>query len=102
MREEELYEKYMQRSSDPDTSFEASEHLTATGGHQVMMQRAYELLLQNPGRTAKEIELVGGFDDGQIRKRLNDLRRKGKALNGPKRRCSITGRTAQTWKAAEK
>lgn len=85
------------RNSDPETSHDAAADLTASGARSRMASITLAGLRENPGLTSKELEKLLGFEDGAIRKRLNDLRHLKLADNGPERRCSITGKTAQTW-----
>lgn len=85
------------RAADPMTSHESAESLTSSGERARMMEVAENALRSSPGLTSKELERQHGYTDGELRKRLNDLRTAGRARVGETRKCSITGRSAQTW-----
>lgn len=89
--------KILSRKNDPVTSKMSAIDIVESGALSDMMQRAMTLVDNNPGRTAKELERIGGYTDGQIRKRLSDLRRNDVAHTGEKRRCQITKKVVQTW-----
>lgn len=91
----------LHRAHDPETSREAAFDIVATGTAARMERLALRYITENLGRTARELEVIAGVENGQIRKRLATLRRKGKIANGENRRCNISGRNAQTWFAVE-
>jgi len=62
-----------------------------------MIRLALDLITATPGCTAAELERAAGYCDGQVRKRLSDLRHAGQARVGDPRQCQVTGRRAQTW-----
>lgn len=92
---------HLHRTRDPDTSRAAAFDVVATGTAARMERLALRYITENLGRTARELEVIAGVENGQIRKRLATLRRKGKIVNGKSRRCQISGRNAQTWFAVE-
>lgn len=94
--------KQMARRADPGTSHQAARYMVDSGklGEHCMI--ALGLVKMNPGKTASELDAIAGSHEGKIRKRLNDLRDKGWAENGPSRRCARTGRMAQTWRPARR
>ncbi len=88
--------RHLARRLDPDTSKEAARIIadTTLGKKQ---QQALALLVEHPGSTSKELEQISGRGDGEVRKRLNDLRLAGRAHKGQNRKCRITNRLAYTW-----
>ena len=88
--------KRLSRRDDPDTSKKAAAEITATTLGEKKRQ-ALRLIEQHPGKTSKELESFSGHGDGEVRKRLNDLRIVDRAHKGPKRKCEVTGRSAYTW-----
>ena len=91
----ESWECVHTRATHPETSLEAAAHMGNHASH--AEQEAYEALTRWPSHTAQEIEKKEGVSDGRIRKRLADLRRKGRAQTGQKRKCRVTGRSAYEW-----
>ena len=88
------------RDTDPATSHQAASEFAQDGTRSNMMEVAYELIKSNPGKTAAELEQLSGLGDGKVRKRLNDLRHDHRAQTGEPRKCSVTGKKAQTWYTA--
>jgi predicted HTH transcriptional regulator len=86
------------RKSDPETSREAAFAGVASGTFGRTERLALRYVAANPGRTAKELEVIAGVEAGTIRKRLAGLKRKGKLINGDSRKCNVSGRNARTWK----
>lgn len=86
------------RPTDPDTSRAAAGNYLASGKIGPDRRAALRALHRWPGRTAAELEAELGVRDGKIRKRLawlaDELRA---AYRGPKRVCSRTQETVQTW-----
>ena len=94
----EAYQRWVEkhtRPSHPKTSVEGAEHIAKkiTGA----MGLALDMLESYPGRTAAELDAIAGHGGGTIRKRLSDLRALGLARVTGKKKCSKTGRNAQTW-----
>lgn len=89
--------KFLSRRDDPATSHQAATELVEGGEHGRMMNIARDVLRANPGNTANELEQMAGQQNGAVRKRLNDLRHKGKAEKSGERKCRITGKTAELW-----
>jgi len=87
--------KFLARAKDPVTSKQAAKDVAKMLPD--MAQQALVAITAHPGRTARELDFISGTTDGQIRKRLNDLRRMGKAYIGDKRRCTVSKKLAQTW-----
>ena len=93
-REQAEYRR-LARTSHPDTSHEAAKEVAGKLGG--TSRFAFLWLRRYPGNTASELEYKATISDGRIRKRLNDLRLKGRAYKGEKRKCRVTGRMAYTW-----
>jgi hypothetical protein len=89
--------KHLARPEHPVTSHQAAAEVVEDGTVGRMCEIARSLLRSHPGRTAAELEQLSGYGDGKVRKRLNDLRQEGHAKNGEPKRCSVTGKMAQTW-----
>ena len=87
----------LSRHSDPSTSRQAAEEVVADGTVSRMSQIALNLVRSNPGKTANELEKIGNFKEGQIRKRLSGLRAQGLIRFGPQRKSTITGKRSTTW-----
>ena len=84
----------LSRREDPDTSHEGARRFDRVSA----MAYALQCVEWRPRSTSKELEAYfSPQGDGEIRKRLNDLRLAGEIHKGEKRRCEITGRTAYTW-----
>ena len=83
----------LSRREDPDTSHEGARRFDRAAD----MAYALGCVERAPGSTAKELENWFNRTDGEIRKRLNDLRLAGEIHKGEKRRCGVTDRTAYTW-----
>jgi predicted ArsR family transcriptional regulator len=90
-------EPRLARLGDPQSSKEAAQHVETSGIGGRMCQLAIHLIKRHQGRTAKELEKLRDLDDGQVRKRLTTLERKGFIRRGDPRRCSVSGRQAATW-----
>jgi len=82
-------------------SSESLNEITQDGSRAAMAEKTLQLLKANPGKTANELEELGGFKDGQIRKRLNDLLRQELASQGPARVSEVTGKPNLTWYTKE-
>jgi hypothetical protein len=89
------------RRNDPDTSQQAAAEVVEEGVVARMAATAISCLQRWPDSTASELEAATGLLDGKIRKRLNDLRRLGRAEKSGQRPCRVTGRMAYTWRAVE-
>lgn len=89
------------RATDPATSRLAARELTASGNRDRHRLEAYAAVRANPGATARELEAAAGCPDGQIRKRLAELRDAGRIGNGTDRRCRVGGKLSQTWEVVD-
>ncbi len=87
------------REDDPSESHAAACAIEKDGTASRMRENALFLVRLFPGATANELEQAGKLKDGQIRKRLNELRRQGLARNGAPRLSAVTGKRNATWYA---
>ena len=87
----------LSRSAHPDTSHEAARKVATDLPRRCA--ETLEALRAHPGLTAAELEEVTGVREGVHRKRLNDLRGRGRAEKGTRRRCRVTGHSAYPWRA---
>lgn len=85
------------RNSDPVTSHIAASEITEDGTRACMQAKTLALLKAHQGSTANELEAIGGFKDGQIRKRLHDLFQLDEVAQGPVRPSRVTGKPNITW-----
>jgi hypothetical protein len=90
------------RHDDPWTSSHAEDEITEDGSRGTMVEVALELVKRNPGKSANELEYIGGFRDGQLRKRLNDLLKLGCVKKAEVHDSSVTGKPNQTWEYVKK
>ncbi len=92
------------RKSDPATSKAAAEQLTKSGKRDsskaVILAWIGSRLYPTHGYTSAEIAKYACMEHPTVHKRLPDLRRDGKVVNGAARKCSVTGRQSLTWKLA--
>jgi hypothetical protein len=87
------------RNTDPVTSHLSESELTDSGDRGRMVEAAVAAVYANRGLTARELEVAGGYENGQLRKRLNDEWRKpdSRICKGAVKRCPHSGRLAETW-----
>jgi len=84
------------RSTDPSTSHEAAAHIEAKLGE--LQYNALLAVKKHPGKTALELEQADGVMRSTYGRRMTELRRKGYIVEVDKRRCSVSGRSACTWR----
>ena len=92
--------RQLYKASDPEPSREAARDIVSTGLVGRMETLAANLILMNPGKTAREIEQIAGMP-AQLHKRLAAIERKGWIRRGENRRCEVSGRKVTTWHPAE-
>lgn len=84
------------RRTDPVTSHEAAREIA--GSVAALETWAAECVASAPGLTQRELGARFCPDDlRRIGRRLSECARKGLIKRGPVRKCSITGRSAETW-----
>ena len=84
----------LSRRTDPETSHEAARSLPLGD----RMTFALSILTLRPGSTASELDAATLAPSGTVRKRLNDLRKRGLAKTDGTRTCRVTGKRAQVWR----
>ena len=87
------------RSSDPASSHEAAEHVTATGTRQRHVEIVVRAVRANPGLTSLELSPLCGLERHEVARRTADAETAGAIRKGPMKRQS-NGRSAVTWLAA--
>ncbi|XRD81794.1 MarR family transcriptional regulator [Dyella halodurans] len=85
------------RATDPDTSHEAANEVTATGLRAEQQARTLAAVRAFPGRTMQELSELTGLDRYMLGRRISECETSGVVFRGLKRRCSVTGRMAEPW-----
>jgi len=85
------------RTTDPATSHAAArEILPDLAG---LRRAAVEAVANHPGLTATELSRAVGISDPRVlNRRLGECEKLGVVVRGPVRVCSVTGRSAATWR----
>lgn len=84
-------------TNDPSTSYLAEERHTRSGNRATNAEQVHGALLSMPGAVASEIAERTGLDVVEVRRRLDDLHKTGRAYQG--RATKRTGRAQVTWYA---
>ena len=82
---------------DPETSREAIE------GHRKRkrnLDTVYDAVRAMPGLTANEYAVPLPMEYMEVRRRLSDLKNKGKVRQGERRKCTVRGSNMVTWHEA--
>ena len=85
------------RRSDPDTSHEAGDEVTASGARSRQQHMVLRGLAQYPNVTTRELAARMNTCRYIVARRMPELAPVYVRVTG-KRRCTVTGRTAHTWK----
>lgn len=88
--------KALARRADPESSQESAEEILRRLGQR--QRHALECVRKKPGLT--QLELGREFpssDPRAVGRRLNELEREGLLVRGEARKCSVSGKRAQTW-----
>lgn len=85
------------RRTDPDTSQQAAEHVTAIGSRADHLARIVAAVKARPGRTSAELAEDAGLERHEAARRTADAANTGHIVRGPSRTCSVGGRPAITW-----
>ena len=84
------------RRTDPETSRQAADEIA--GAVAALQWWAVVCVRMSPGKTQRELGAIYCPDDlRKIGRRLGEAAKKGLLRRGPVRKCSITGRNAETW-----
>lgn len=85
------------RRTDPETSKAAARQLTLFELRD-LRKWAADCVRKSPGLTQRELgDQYCPSDLRKIGRRLAECEKKGLVRRGPARKCSITGRSAETW-----
>jgi len=87
----------LSRVNDPANSSLAADAIERDGTLGRMYRIALDLITAHPGQTANELEKIGGYRDGQIRKRLKALLDQGLITRGASRESTVTGKMNATY-----
>lgn len=87
------------RSTDPGTSHAAAESVTKSGVRAHQQRQVLAALREWPGCTSAELAQRANIDRYAVARRLPELVPTF-AVQGPARRCAISGRPAVTWRPA--
>lgn len=87
------------RAFDPSTSHDAAHRVNASGAAQAEADRCLEAVRRWPGLTSHEYAQRLGTDRYMPARRLADLRADKKVYNDGKRKCTVAGTLALTWRA---
>lgn len=87
----------LRRHTDPSTSRTAAAEIVSDGTLGAMMALALRLVQENPGLTSNELDRLSGKGEGKIRKRLNDLLKRGLVRHGKPKVSRVSGKHNVTW-----
>lgn len=85
------------RATDPQTSHEAADFMTASGKRAAQQELTAKAVEQYPGHTALEIATRFRMDRYMLGRRLSECERDGTVKRGPARMCKVSKRNAHTW-----
>ena len=86
------------RATDPDTSHLAGEDVTDSGARSRQQRMVLQGLVRYPNLTTRELAARMNVCRYTVARRMPELAPIYVSVVG-KRRCTVTGRTAQVWKA---
>lgn len=87
------------RKTDPITSHEAADELVSSGQHTSQKSIVYKALRLYPNLTSAELANAVRLDRYLVARRLPDLKRDGHVEVIRHRKCMMTGKLAQVWRA---
>jgi hypothetical protein len=90
-------------NADPLTSKIAAREITRSGARETQSRHAAELVRQAQGLTSLELAARFGECRFRLAKRLSDAASPalGLVTRGPARRCTVSGRSAVTWRSTD-
>lgn len=89
------------RTTDPDTSHEAAEHMAESGKQAFQQNLAVLAVRAYPGHTSLEIAEAKHQCRFMLARRLPECEKLGLVYRGPARQCRESGRKAATWHPVE-
>ena len=84
------------RGTDPESSHQAAEHITKIGDRATQQRQVVRAAAKWPGLTSRELAAKMNQCRYVVARRLPEVS-PIYVTNGPPRRCTVTGRLAQTW-----
>lgn len=88
---------HLYRVTDPDTSRQAAERVTAIGSRADHLKRIVQAVRDHPGSTSAELAEHAGLERHEAARRTADAAQAGLIVRGPSKTCSVGGRAAITW-----
>lgn len=85
------------RSTDPETSHLAAQHVVQSGTRAHQQHQALAAVRAFPGLTSLELAQAAHRCRFQLARRLPEIERDGLVVRGEARPCSVSGRAAATW-----
>ena len=85
------------RSTDPDTSHLAAQHVVQSGVRAHQQHKALAAVRAFPGLTSLELAQAARCCRFQLARRLPELERDDLVTRGEARTCGVSGRKAATW-----
>ncbi len=89
------------RNTDPETSHEAAEHVTASGTRAQQQAQTIAAIRAFPGRTMQELAELTGYCRFMLGRRVSECETAGAVRRMPKRKCAVTGRSAEPWEPTD-
>jgi predicted transcriptional regulator len=90
------------RNTDPASSHMAACEITATGARGQQQRIVFRAVVENPGRTSRELAALCPLDRYQVARRLPELEEVCMVKKGPARECEVGKRLAVTWLIGER
>lgn len=82
--------------NDPESSYEAEQHMNASGKRQAQQKTTLEAVRHHAGKTSAELAAATGLDRAMLARRLPELEPQY-VSKGVKVKCKINNTQAVTW-----
>jgi len=82
---------------DQPTSRIAARRVESSGAGETQRAMVLQAVIDNPGKTGRELEAITGLESHRIASRLAELKTDGKVWNGDKRQCDVANQECKTW-----
>jgi len=96
-RTRDAYVARVSRSTDPQTSHEAEDHINKSGSRSKQVAKFLNAVREHEGATSGELAEAVGLTMYEASKRLADLENAGKIRKGEPRVWEGSGRKQSTW-----